>query len=75
MTKYTLEYDGQADAAYIKISGSRIVKSREAGSGIILDVDKNGNLVGVEILNFSKSSVDLRELVTKQFDSFISVVE
>ena len=74
MPKYILEYDDQSDAAYIKISGSKVEQSVEADKGIILDLDKKGHLVGIEILNFSKSSVNLRELVTGQFNSLVSVV-
>ncbi len=74
MPRYILEYDDQSDAAYIKISGSKIEESVEAEKGVILDLDKKGHLVGIEILNFSKSSVNIRELVTGRFNSIVSVV-
>lgn len=74
MPRYILEYDDQSDAAYIKISGSKIEESVEAEKGVILDLDKKGHLVGIEILNFSKSSVNIRELVTGRFNSILSVV-
>ncbi len=74
MPRYILEYDDQSDAAYIKISGSKIEESVEAEKGVILDLDKKGHLVGIEILNFSKSSVNIRELVTGRFNSIVSMV-
>lgn len=75
MPKYILEYDNQSDAAYIKIRSSKVEESIEAGNDIIMDLDKEGRLIGIEILNFSKNNINLRDLVTREFRSIISVIK
>lgn len=49
-------YDSQVDAAYIyltTISPGQVVKTIEATTNVMLDFDKNGHLVGIEVLNAS----------------------
>lgn len=52
------EYDKDADATYIyledSIADGEVNKTIELNDNIILDFDKNGKLLGVEILNASK---------------------
>lgn len=52
------EYDKDVDAAYIYLEGSiadgEVKKTIELNDNIILDFDKNGKLLGVEILSASK---------------------
>lgn len=74
MPKYILEYDVQSDSTYIKLRGTKIEESIEAENGVILDIDKKGHLVGIEILNFSKSTINIQELVTGRFNSIVSVI-
>ena len=75
MSKYVIDYDSQADAAYIKISGGKREESSEVNEGLIIDINKKGQLVGVEILNFSSSKLSINELLTKQFENLVSVVK
>ena len=46
--------DQQADAIYLDLTGEKIESSEEVSEGIILDYDKEGNMVGIEILDASK---------------------
>ncbi|MBS3137605.1 DUF2283 domain-containing protein [Candidatus Woesearchaeota archaeon] len=52
------EYDKEVDAAYVylqyPIKDGEVKKTVEVDDNIILDYDKSGKLVGVEILNASK---------------------
>lgn len=52
------EYDKEIDAAYIfledSINDKEAAKTIEANDNIILDFDKNGKLLGIEILSASK---------------------
>ncbi len=75
MSRYIVDYDAQADAAYIKISGSRVEDSIEVNEGLIIDVNKKGQLVGLEILNFSDTKLNISELLTRQFENLVSVVK
>ncbi|BAF34717.1 hypothetical protein APE_0275a [Aeropyrum pernix K1] len=60
-----LKYDRSSDALYIRVKESRIVDSEEIAPGIIVDYDEHGEIVGIEILGFSKKKIDLHRLVTE----------
>ncbi|MCL6707066.1 DUF2283 domain-containing protein [Pseudomonas sp. R2.Fl] len=49
--KPKLEYDPVADAAYIRISNEPVLETEEVSAGIMLDYDKEGRIVGLEVLN------------------------
>jgi len=49
-----ITYDAQADVLRILFSNAAIEESDEEKPGIILDFDKIGNIVGMEILDASK---------------------
>ncbi|WP_159948533.1 DUF2283 domain-containing protein [Rhizobium sp. 18065] len=49
--KPKLEYDAAADAAYIRFSSEPVLETEEVSEGIILDYDRDGRIVGMEILN------------------------
>ena len=52
------EYDKEVDAAYVyigyPIKDGKVKKTIELNENIILDFDKKGKLLGMEILNASK---------------------
>lgn len=47
-------YDPQADTLSIKWSEACYAESDEVAPGVILDYDKDGNIIGVEVLDASK---------------------
>ncbi len=47
-------YDPEVDVLRIVLSTARVEESDEEKSGVILDYDRNGNIVGLEILNASQ---------------------
>ena len=49
-----VEFDPEADALYVTLSGRDIVNTDEVKPGIILDYDKNGEVVGIEMLYVSR---------------------
>ena len=75
MDKYRIEYDPQVDAAYIKIASGKAVESKELKNGVIIDLDRNNRLVGIEVLHFSKSKLDLNALIATQFGNLASEVK
>ena len=59
-----MHYDEKSDALYLRLDESKIIKSEEVLPGIVLDLDANNQIVGVEILR-------VKERKTKNRDIFI----
>jgi uncharacterized protein YuzE len=47
-------YDSDADAMYIKLTSEKFSKNKIIDENTILDLDKNGNVIGIELLFVSK---------------------
>lgn len=50
----TIEYDGEADALYILLKEAEVKESIEVENGVIMDVDAEHHIIGLEVLNASK---------------------
>ena len=48
-----LKIDRENDALYLRLDETAIVESEKVRPGVILDFDKNGRVVGIEILALS----------------------
>jgi uncharacterized protein YuzE len=48
-----LKIDRENDALYLRLDETAISESEEVQPGVILDFDKNGRVVGIEILALS----------------------
>jgi uncharacterized protein YuzE len=55
-------YDPEVDVLRIMLSDAAIEESDEDKPGVILDYDKDGNIVGLEILEASKSTTNPRSV-------------
>jgi uncharacterized protein YuzE len=51
MTSPTLTYDPDVKALYLQLTENAILKTVELAKGVYLDVDADGELIGIEILN------------------------
>lgn len=49
-----VKYDKEVDIVYMTFSKNKITESNEDKPGIIIDYDKDGFIVGIEILDASK---------------------
>jgi uncharacterized protein YuzE len=49
-----VKYDQEVDVLTIEFSDAAVDESDQDKPGVILDYDKDGNIVGIEILNASK---------------------
>ncbi len=58
--------DKEANAMYIEVSDEKFSKNRKIDDETILDLDANGKIIGIELLNVS-------ERMTKDFLSDIRV--
>jgi len=48
-----ISYNKEGDVLYVKFNNKKIYRTKEIGEDFIVDVDKNGAVVGVEILDYS----------------------
>lgn len=53
-----VKYDKETDILYIRLSEIAIDESNEDKDGIILDYSIDGQLVGIEVLNASKTAIE-----------------
>lgn len=56
------EYDPQADALYIRLAAGKAMETEEVRPGLMLDYDENGKILGIEMLDVSKTADNPREL-------------
>ena len=61
-----ITYDKDADAMYVKLTNEKFSKTKIIDKNTILNLDENGNVIGIEILFVSKH-------LPKNFMSSISV--
>lgn len=67
MTMVQVEYDKKADAMYIWLRKAKYDISEELAENVILDLDKNGRIIGIEVLGASKNLG--KDLVMKIIDT------
>ncbi len=46
-----IEYSKEADALYVHFKEEYVAKSKEIEDGIVIDFDKNGQIIGIEVLD------------------------
>lgn len=49
-----IQYDKTADAMYIYLKEGRVAKTIKVNNRLIIDVDKKGGVIGIEMLDVSK---------------------
>jgi len=50
-----VEYDSKGDAMYIWLRRAKYDISEELAENVIIDLDKKGRIIGIEILDVSKT--------------------
>jgi uncharacterized protein YuzE len=58
-----VEYDKKADAMYIWLRKAKYDISEELAENVIIDLDKKGRIIGIEVLGASKNLG--QDLITK----------
>lgn len=68
-----IEYSKTADALYVYFREVKVSKSKEVEEGVIVDFDRKGHIVGIEILDASHrlkpaelANVDIENLPTRK---------
>lgn len=49
-----IRYDKEADAMYIELRKGKFAKNKKVDDFMVIDLDKSGKLLGIELLNVSK---------------------
>ena len=49
-----IRYDKEADAIYIQFAEGKFAKNKVVDDSTIVDLDKDGNILGIELLDVSK---------------------
>lgn len=68
-----INYYPETDSLYIDLSSRPSVDSKEVSTGIVLDYDEEGNLVGIDIDRASKK-LEMNELVLNNLPAEIKRV-
>ena len=63
-----LKVDKESDALYFRLNENAIVDSEEVRPGVILDFDKDGQVVGVEFLGV-RARTSEQELASLNFET------
>ena len=66
-----LKYDRFSDALYIKLKEGKIIESEEIAPEIIVDYDEHDEIIGIEVLSFSKKKIDLHKLLIEGLDAVV----
>ena len=48
-----IEYSKSADALYVYFREKEVAKSKEVEEGVVIDLDEEGHIVGIEVLDAS----------------------
>ena len=67
-----VSYDRVADALYIRLRDDKVVDSDEVAPGVIVDFNGKGEIVGIEVLEFSRRDIDLKKLVIEGPEALVA---
>lgn len=68
-----INYYPDTDSLYIDLSEQPSAESREISTGVVLDYDAQGRLVGIDIDNAS-SKVDLHKLIVSKLPASVETI-
>ena len=68
-----INYYPETDSMYIDLSSRTSTESKEISEGIVLDYDKDGKLVGIDIDDAS-SKMDLSELILNKLPTKVQKI-
>lgn len=63
-----IEYSKTADALYVYFKQSEVAKSKEVEEGVVVDLDAEGHLVGIETLDASVR-IGVKDLVNVSIEN------
>ncbi len=70
--EFSIKYDRAGDVLYIKLRDSKIVESEEIGPGVIVDYNEKGEIIGIEVLWFSRRKIDFSKLILRGPEALVT---
>jgi uncharacterized protein YuzE len=67
-------FDKVANALYLRFSRESIKSSEEIVEGTIIDYGLYDNLIGIEVLNFTKKKLNLNKLIQMSEEEIIPII-
>ncbi len=55
-------YFPDTDSLYIALSDKKSFDTQEVAPNVLLDLDENGNLVGIDIYQYASKTIDLKSV-------------
>ncbi len=71
--EFHVKYDKSVDALYIRLRDGRIVESDEVAPGIIVDLNENNEIIGIEVLWVSRRKLDLLKLLMEGPEALVTM--
>lgn len=68
-----ITYDPETDTLTIQLKEVRISESDELQSGIIADLDADGNIIGLEILDASERVTEPQDMIFESMGHTIAI--
>lgn len=62
---WTSTHDKEADAAYLRLGEGKITRTEEVFPDVILDLNADGKVIGIEILNVSQTLASQNSRLSK----------
>ena len=72
--EYNIEYDPVADVSYIRVRRDRVSDTIELDDNLIIDLNERGEVVGLEILNFSKAEINLNKIILQGLETIVEQI-
>ena len=63
-----ITYDPKVDALYVKFTDHPVHSSRRLNPDVAVDLDNDGGVIGIEILNTRQNDVDPLSIEFKRFE-------
>jgi uncharacterized protein YuzE len=71
--EYRIEYDSVADTLYIRVKDEEVFDSLEINKNVIIDLNEKHEIIDMEILNFSKTKINLNEIIIKGIETTVKI--
>lgn len=65
-----VQIDPVADILYIRVRDAEVVSTREEKEGILVDFDKRGNLIGIDVLHPKRDTIERRRIFKRMAKRF-----